>query len=203
MKHNSQQDDYDPATGLVRYARQVSSPNYDARPEKADIEALIIHAISLPPHIYGGNFVEQFFCNQLEKEAHPYFAEIAEIKVSSHFFIHRSGELVQFVPVHQRAWHAGASCCMGREAVNDFSIGIELEGCDDDTFEDAQYQTLIKLTHTLISAIPTLSAKHIYGHADIAPGRKTDPGPGFDWQIYRLALSSQDFQVASKDSESL
>ena len=203
MKQNLQQGDYDPLTGLVRYARQLSSPNFDARPDNTDIEALIIHAISLPPHQYGGNFVEHFFCNRLEIDAHPYFAEIADIRVSSHFFIRRSGELVQFVPVHQRAWHAGVSCCMGREAVNDFSIGIELEGCDDDNFEAVQYQTLIELSRTLISAIPTLAAEHIYGHADIAPGRKTDPGPGFDWQAYRTALSSQEFQLASRDSDDL
>jgi len=194
---------FDPETGFVKAARKVPSPNYDDRPEGAVIEALIIHAISLPPGQYGGVCVEQFFCNQLDREEHPYFAEIAELKVSSHFLIHRSGELVQFVPIHQRAWHAGVSCCMGREAVNDFSIGIELEGSDDDTFEDAQYQTLTELTHTLISAIPTLSAKHIYGHADIAPGRKTDPGPNFDWQAYRLALSSQEYQVASKHTNDL
>ena len=196
-------EDFDPATGLFLKARQVPSPNLDNRPEGLDIDALIIHAISLPPGQYGDGYIEQFFCNQLEKEAHPYFAEIADIKVSSHFFIHRSGELVQFVPVHQRAWHAGASCCMGREAVNDFSIGIELEGCDDDTFEEAQYLTLIELTQMLVTALPTLSTEHIYGHADIAPGRKTDPGPGFDWQFYRSALSMPSFQVASKENDAL
>ncbi len=194
---------FDPVTGLVKAARKVPSPNFDDRPEGVLIEALIIHAISLPPGQYSGAYVEQFFCNQLDREEHPYFAEIADLKVSSHFFIHRNGELVQFVPIHLRAWHAGASCCMGREAVNDFSIGIELEGSDDDTFEDAQYQTLFKLTHTLILAIPTLSAEHIYGHADIAPGRKTDPGPGFDWSAYRQALSSRGYQVASKHTGDL
>ena len=189
--------------GTLSMARQVPSPNFDERPPGVNIEALIIHAISLPPGQYGGDFVEQFFCNQLERDQHSYFAEISELKVSSHFFIHRSGELVQFVPIDKRAWHAGASCCMGREAVNDFSIGVELEGCDDDDFESAQYQTLVELTRTLISVIPTLSTEHIYGHADIAPGRKTDPGPGFDWQSYRSALSTQGFLVASKDNESL
>ena len=130
-------------------------------------------------------------------------AEISEIKVSSHFYIRRNGDLVQFVPIHKRAWHAGVSCCMGREAVNDFSIGIELEGCDDDTFEEAQYLTLIELTQMLITALPTLSTEHIFGHADIAPGRKTDPGPGFDWQFYRSALSMSGFQVASKENDAL
>jgi AmpD protein len=190
--------DYDSATGLVRSARQVISPNYDDRPEGVAIEALIIHAISLPPGKYGGLHVEKFFCNQLGIDEHPYFSEIAGIRVSAHFFISRSGELVQFVPVHKRAWHAGVSHCMGRDAVNDFSIGIELEGCDDDGFEEVQFSTLAKLSGLLIAVIPSLSTEHIYGHEDIAPGRKTDPGPGFNWQEYRLALSNQDYQMAIK-----
>ena len=179
-------------SGLVTGARQVPSPNYDARPQGVEIEALIIHAISLPPGQFGGGYIEQFFCNQLAAGLHPYFAEIAELKVSAHFLIHRSGELVQFVPVHQRAWHAGVSCCMGRESVNDFSIGIELEGCDEESFEDAQYDTLYSLTRVLIESIPTLSAENIYGHSDISPGRKTDPGPGFDWLRYRYALNNDE-----------
>ena len=194
---------FDHETGLLPVARQIISPNFDERPDGELIEALIIHAISLPPGQYGGAYVEQFFCNQLDAEEDPYFTAIADTKVSSHLLILRRGELIQFVTTHQRAWHAGLSCCMGRDAVNDFSIGIELEGCDDDTFESAQYQTLIELTRTLISAIPTLSQKHIYGHADIAPGRKTDPGPGFDWPAYRLALSSQDYQVAESENNRL
>lgn len=182
----------DTITGLVSGARQVPSPNYDTRPEGEAVEALIIHAISLPPGQFGGRYIEQFFCNQLDREAHPYFAEIAELKVSAHFLIYRSGELVQFVPVHQRAWHAGVSCCMGREAVNNFSIGIELEGCDEEPFADAQYETLEMLTRCLTEAIQTLSAENIYGHSDIAPGRKTDPGPGFDWSRYRYALKNSE-----------
>jgi len=182
----------DTVSGLVSGARQVPSPNYDARPAGVAVEALIIHAISLPPGQFGDRYIEQFFCNQLDREAHPYFEEIAELKVSAHFLITRSGELVQFVPVHQRAWHAGVSCCMGREAVNDFSIGIELEGCDEERFEDAQYATLEKLTFCLTEAIATLSAENIYGHSDIAPGRKTDPGPGFDWPRYRVALNARE-----------
>jgi len=195
--------DYDPESGLVNGARKVFSPNFDDRPQGVTIDALIIHAISLPPGEYGGKHVEEFFCNQLDSDAHPYFSEIAEIRVSSHFLINRSGELVQFVPVNKRAWHAGVSRCMGRQAVNDFSIGIELEGCDDDGFEEAQYRTLAELSGLLIAAIPSLSTKHIYGHEDIAPGRKTDPGPGFDWQNYRLALLEQDIQIAAKETESL
>ncbi len=175
--------------GAISIAKQISSPNFDDRPDGTNIEAIIIHAISLPPGKYGGAHVEHFFCNELNEDEHPYFEEIADIKVSSHFYIRRNGELVQFVPVDKRAWHAGTSICMGREAVNDFSIGIELEGCDNDAFEEAQYQTLVELTRTLISAIPTLSAQHIYGHSDISPGRKMDPGPGFDWKHYRKKLS--------------
>lgn len=203
MKQMNQDADYDPETGLVKQARQVISPNFDDRPEGMSIDALIIHAISLPPGEYGGNHIEKFFCNQLEKAGHSYFSEIADIKVSAHFFINRSGELVQFVPVHKRAWHAGVSCCMGREAVNDFSIGIELEGCDDDGFEEAQYHTLVELTHLLISSIPALSSEQIFGHEEIAPGRKTDPGPGFNWQSYRSALSAKEFQVAVKEHDEL
>lgn len=195
--------EYDSVTGLVRNARQIASPNFDERPEGEAIEAVIIHAISLPPGEYGGNHVENLFCNQLEKEGHPYFAEIAEIKVSAHFYINRSGELIQFVPVHKRAWHAGVSSCMGRQAVNDFSIGIELEGCDDDGFEEAQYRTLVALTHSLISGIPALTSEHIYGHQDIAPGRKTDPGPGFNWKAYRAALSEKEIKVATNERDGL
>ena len=197
------QVDYDPESGLVNGVRKVFSPNFDDRPQGVTIDALIIHAISLPPGEYGGKHVEKFFCNLLDSDAHPYFSEIAEIRVSSHFLINRSGELVQFVPVNKRAWHAGVSSCMGRQAVNDFSIGIELEGCDDDGFEEAQYRVLAELSGLLIAAIPSLSTKHIYGHEDIAPGRKTDPGPGFDWQNYRLALLEQDIQIAAKETESL
>jgi len=188
-KSNKPTDRVSTRKGMLSIARQVSSPNFDDRPVGMAIEALIIHAISLPPGEYGGAYVEQLFCNDLDEEASPYFAEIAESKVSSHFYIRRNGDLVQFVPIDKRAWHAGASSCIGREAVNDFSIGIELEGCDEDAFEDAQYQTLVVLTYTLISAIPTLSVEHIYGHADIAPERKTDPGPCFDWKYFRDMLS--------------
>jgi len=188
-KINESDDQIHLEKGVISIAKQIPSPNCDDRPEGMDIEVIIIHAISLPPHEYGEEYVEQFFCNQLDSSEHLYFDEISDVKVSSHFYIRRDGKLVQFVPVSKRAWHAGPSSCMGREAVNDFSIGIELEGCDDDGFEDVQYQTLIDLTQALVSGIPTLTAENIYGHADIAPDRKTDPGPGFDWQRYRLALS--------------
>ena len=181
-------DELDPVTGLIKHARQVPSPNYDERPQGMQIEALIIHAISLPPCEFGDEYIEQFFCNRLPVDEHPYFREIAELRVSSHFLIKREGELLQFVSVNNRAWHAGVSCCMGREAVNDFSVGIELEGCDDEGFEELQYRTLHELTRTLVNSIPALAIDNIYGHSDISPGRKTDPGPGFDWERYRIAL---------------
>jgi AmpD protein len=179
----------DPDTGLLHGARQVPSPNADERPPGCTIDALIIHAISLPPREYGNDFIERFFQNRLPREVHPYFEEIHDVCVSAHFLIRRNGEIVQFVPVNKRAWHAGVSVCMGREAANDFSIGIELEGCDDMGFEESQYESLETLSRALIDAIPTLSGKHVYGHSDIAPGRKTDPGPHFDWQRYRQALA--------------
>ena len=195
--------DYDPESGLVKGVRKILSPNFDDRPQGMTIDALIIHAISLPPGEYGGNHIEKFFCNQLDSDTHSYFSEIANIRVSSHFLINRSGELVQFVPVDKRAWHAGVSSCMGREAVNDFSIGIELEGRDDDGFEEVQYRVLAELSGLLIAAIQSLSTEHIYGHEDIAPGRKTDPGPGFDWKNYRLALSEQNLLVAVRETDRL
>jgi AmpD protein len=192
--------DLDPVTGLVSDSRQQPSPNFDDRPLGASIEALVIHAISLPPGQYADTYVEDFFCNQLDIRADSYFSEISGTKVSSHFYIRRNGDLVQFVPIHKRAWHAGISFCMGREAVNDFSIGVELEGCDDDSFEDAQYRTLVELSNALLSSIATLSEEHIYGHSDISPGRKTDPGPEFDWKAYRVGLSAKE-QLASKDTD--
>jgi len=179
----------DSDTGVLRGARQVPSPNFDERPAGCAIEVLIIHAISLPPGEFGGDYIERFFLSELPRGAHPFFAEIHEVKVSAHFLIYRTGEIVQFVPVNKRAWHAGVSSCLGREAVNDFSIGIELEGCDDRPFEDAQYDALENLSRALIDGVPTLSSTRIYGHCDIAPERKTDPGPLFDWQRYRQALA--------------
>jgi len=178
----------DIATGQVDGARQVPSPNHDERPAAAGIEVMVIHSISLPPGVFGGPEIEDFFQNRLDHAAHPFFAGIRDLRVSAHFLVRRDGELVQFVPVLRRAWHAGKSCCLGRDAVNDFSIGIELEGCDEQSFTEAQYITLEALTAALLAAIPALSAERVYGHADISPGRKTDPGPYFDWERYRLAL---------------
>lgn len=164
--------------GLIDTARFVASPNHDNRSAKHPIELLVIHNISLPPQCYGGPGVEQLFTNCLNPGEHPYYAEIAHLRVSSHFFIRRDGELVQFVNTEQRAWHAGVSVWNGQERCNDFSIGIELEGSDFETFTDAQYECLQQLVVVLAAAYPL---KALAGHSDIAPGRKTDPGPFFDW----------------------
>jgi AmpD protein len=175
------------ADGRVSPARQVASPNCNARPDGVAIELLVIHNISLPPRQYGGPGVEQLFTNTLDANEHPYYADIAALRVSSHFFIRRSGELVQFVPVSQRAWHAGISSWNGRTGCNDFSIGVELEGCDFEPFTDAQYTMLIALTCLLQRQLPL---RGIAGHEDIAPGRKTDPGRYFDWQRYNAGVES-------------
>jgi len=174
----------DTASGLIHGASYVASPNCDARPDGAPIDILVIHSISLPPGRFGGRGIEQLFCNTLNPDEHPYYCEIQNLKVSTHVLIRRNGQIVQFVPLHRRAWHAGLSYCEGRSRINDFSIGIELEGADDLPFEEAQYQSLTKLTHVLRQAYPAITTDRIYGHCDIAPGRKTDPGPTFDWKRY-------------------
>lgn len=179
----------DLTSGLVEPARFVSSPNCDARPPGAHPEVLIIHAISLPPGEYGGPGIEQLFCNLLDPAGHPYYAQISELQVSAHLLVRRDGELVQFVPLHLRAWHAGQSQCEGRPRVNDFSIGVELEGYDDAPFEDVQYRVLTDLTRILLRTYPAITPARIYGHRDVAPERKTDPGPHFDWARYRASLS--------------
>lgn len=166
------------SNGICSKAKFIASPNIDARPNPDDISLIVIHNISLPPNQYGRNGVIELFTNQLNPDEHPYYAEIAHLKVSSHFFIRRDGELIQFASCNDRAWHAGASNWQGRERCNDFSIGIELEGSDFEAFEPMQYETL----ETLISSIKArYPIKAITGHSDIAPGRKTDPGPYFNW----------------------
>jgi AmpD protein len=169
----------------------VPSPNCDARPDGASIELLVVHSISLPPGQFAGDGVVEFFTNRLNPSAHPYYREIAGLQVSSHFFIRRGGELIQFVACCERAWHAGQSEWNGRSRCNDFSIGVELEGADDMPFTDAQYESLARLTHALKAAYPIAEC---VGHADIArpPGRKTDPGPHFDWARFRALLESGD-----------
>jgi len=174
----------DATSGLIQGASYVASPNCDARPEGAPIDILVIHSISLPPGIFGGRGIEQLFCNTLNPDDHPYYREIQNLKVSTHVLIRRNGQLVQFVSLHRRAWHAGLSYCEGRSRINDFSVGVELEGADDLPFEDAQYESLTKLTRALRQTYPAITPERIYGHCDIAPGRKTDPGPTFDWKRY-------------------
>jgi len=175
------------AEGYLASARYIASPNRDERPDQNDISLLVIHAISLPPEEFSGTGVIELFTNQLNPHAHPYYQTLTELKVSSHFFIRRDGEIIQFVPCFLRAWHAGASSWQGRACCNDFSIGIELEGSDSQPFEPQQYIRLIKLTQALQATYPI---RDIAGHADIAPQRKTDPGPHFDWQGYREALGT-------------
>ena len=164
--------------GLAEGVRYVASPNCDARPVDAHIELIVVHNISLPPGEFGGPGVSDLFLNRVRPDAHPYYAGIAHLRVSAHFLIRRDGELVQFVPCVQRAWHAGVSNWRGRERCNDFSVGIELEGADDIAFEDAQYERLRDVIAALRTRYPIAD---VTGHADIAPGRKTDPGPAFDW----------------------
>jgi N-acetyl-anhydromuramoyl-L-alanine amidase len=166
--------------------RIASSPNCDDRPAGVEVTLILLHSISLPPGEYGGDAIERFFANRLDAAAHPYFQEIAALKVSSHYLIRRDGEVVQFVAPQKRAWHAGASSWRGRERCNDFSIGIELEGTDDSAFEAAQYQSLIDLIESLKKQYPL---RDIAAHSDVAPGRKTDPGARFDWARLLAALS--------------
>lgn len=172
----------DPATGLLGGARQVPSPNCDARPPATVIDLVIVHGISLPPGEFGGPWIERLFTNRLDAAAHPAFAEITSLRVSSHLLIGRDGTVVQYVPFQMRAWHAGASSFAGRERCNDFSIGIELEGTDDQPYEPQQYRTLAAVLQAVMAAYPHVTRERIVGHSDVAPGRKTDPGPAFDWQ---------------------
>ena len=169
-------------------ARHVSSPNFNERPAGIVPELIVVHCISLPPGQFGGAYVEQFFQNCLCAEEHPYFGEIHNMEVSSHVFIRRDGEVIQFVPFDKRAWHAGQSCYGERENCNDFSIGIELEGTDDSRYEAVQYERLKQVIETLVSYYPSLELDALVGHSDIAPGRKSDPGPFFDWEKLRKAL---------------
>ena len=178
-----------PQTGLLDVARQVNSPNFDERPENTPIDLLVIHNISLPPSQFGGPWIDNLFTNCLDPQAHPYFKEIHEMKVSAHVLIRRDGEIVQYVPFHKRAWHAGQSNYCGRDRCNNFSIGIELEGSDDKPFEQCQYEQLAVLIKTLTETYPDISTDHLVGHSDIAPARKTDPGPHFDWQKLRSLIA--------------
>jgi AmpD protein len=169
------------AGGWLSGVRRIPSPNCDARPRGMGAELLIIHNISLPPGEFGGAAIAQLFTNTLDTQAHPYYGQLAGLKVSAHFLVRRDGSIIQFVSCNRRAWHAGVSMWRGRPACNDFSIGIELEGSDHVPFEDRQYAALARLTRRLRRTYPV---RAIAGHADVAPGRKTDPGPCFDWSRY-------------------
>ena len=170
-------------------ARQVPSPNCDDRPPGYEIDLIVIHGISLPPGEYGGPEIDRLFTNSLDVDAHPYFSEIAHLKVSSHLLIRREGEVVQYVPFRKRAWHAGESNFEGRSACNDFSIGVELEGQDDEAYTTSQYACLADVIDALVKFFPGVSAQRLVGHCDIAPQRKTDPGPAFDWHLLQQKLA--------------
>jgi AmpD protein len=174
----------DKQTGLLQNVTYIASPNCDYFPDNVNIDLLVIHSISLPPDEFDGDGVQALFTNSLDPTEHSYYQQILNLRVSAHFFVRRDGSILQFVPVNRRAWHAGASEFQGRSACNDFSLGIELEGCDTQPFTEQQYQQLAKLTRAIIEFYPSITAKHIVGHSDIAPGRKSDPGPHFDWNKY-------------------
>lgn len=169
-------------------AEAIPSPNCNERPVPQDISLLVIHNISLPPGQYGGPHINELFTNQLRPEGHPYFAEVCGMEVSSHLLIRRDGSVIQYVPFDKRAWHAGDSCFEDTTNCNDFSIGIELEGVDDQPYEAIQYESLAAVTRSLMHTYPELSKQRIVGHSDIAPERKTDPGPAFDWDKYLKLL---------------
>ena len=178
------------ADGWLAGAEQRPSPNQDARPPDTAIDLLVIHNISLPPGEFGGDWIDALFLNRLDPNAHPYFAPIASVRVSAHLLIRRDGRLIQYVACERRAWHAGVSSFQGRERCNDYSIGIELEGTDETPFTEAQYARLVACTHQIRRHYPAITDARIVGHADIAPGRKTDPGPAFDWLRYRRAIGA-------------
>jgi AmpD protein len=180
----------DSRTGLLEGARQVPSPNHDDRPPGTVVDSVIIHCISLPPDNFGGPWIDALFTNTLDPDAHPYFAELAGLEVSSHLLIRRTGEIIQYVPFHFRAWHAGQSSFQGRTRCNDFSIGIELEGADTIPYEAVQYLRLARTIIAIRQAYQTITSNRIVGHSDIAPGRKTDPGPAFDWRRLRRLLKT-------------
>jgi AmpD protein len=175
-----------PKTHKLNDIRFISSPNFNERPQNEQIDLIVIHSISLPPAQFGNNFIEQFFTNQLDLNQHPYFMEnLKDLKVSAHVVIDRDGKITQYVPFDKRAWHAGQSSFNGRLNCNDFSIGIELEGFDTVPYTEEQYAALAQLINALMRAYPHMTPERIVGHSDIAPGRKTDPGPFFDWQYFR------------------
>lgn len=175
-------------TGILQSAIFKQSPHHDQRPPDAEVDMIVVHGISLPPGKFGGDAIEQFFCGDLDMTSHPYFDQIKSLRVSSHLLIKRTGDLVQFVPFHKRAWHAGESSFAGKTKCNDFSIGIELEGTDDQPYEESQYQSLAAVIRSLMRVFPKITPERVVGHSDIAPGRKTDPGLAFDWDYLRGML---------------
>jgi len=181
----------DVATGLLAGARQVLSPHFDARPPHTVPALIVVHGISLPPDEFGGPSIDQLFTGTLDWDAHPYFKQIEGLRASAHLVIRRDGAVSQYVPFGARAWHAGASSYLGRSHCNDFSIGIELEGADTTPYTAAQYDALTQVLVALLAAYPSLSSEHITGHSDIAPGRKTDPGPAFEWPRLRAQLAAR------------
>jgi N-acetyl-anhydromuramoyl-L-alanine amidase len=180
----------EPATGLLAGVRQVLSPHCDARPRGVAPELIVVHGISLPAGEFGGPWIDHLFAGDLPPEAHPSFRDTAGLRVSAHAVIRRDGSITQYVPFGMRAWHAGQSQYLGRSGCNDFSVGLELEGADSIPYTDAQYDSLAALIEALLAAYPTLAAQRITGHSDIAPGRKTDPGPAFDWERCRGMLAA-------------
>jgi N-acetyl-anhydromuramoyl-L-alanine amidase len=180
----------DVESGLMRGARQIASPNRDLRPPGVEADLIVVHGISLPPGEYGGAWIDRLFTNTLPAEAHPYFAEVCSLRVSSHLVVGRDGAVTQYVKFTERAWHAGKSIYQGREACNDFSVGIELEGTDTTPYEAAQYHALAEVVAALCTAYPRLSPDRLAGHNDISPGRKTDPGPAFDWPRARRLIAA-------------
>ncbi|MGX1203038.1 1,6-anhydro-N-acetylmuramyl-L-alanine amidase AmpD [Marinobacter sp. MBR-105] len=180
------------SSGRFPGVRWCPSPNFGPRPDGSSISLLVVHNISLPPEQFGGPHIENFFCNCLDTAAHPYFETIAELKVSAHALIRRDGSVIQFVSCLDRAWHAGRSSFQGKEECNDYSIGIELEGADDVPYTDDQYRALARLARLAMTAWPEITPGRIAGHSDIAPGRKTDPGPAFEWSRFRALLSNEE-----------
>jgi AmpD protein len=180
----------DPESGLLSAARQIASPNHDARPAGVVADLIVVHGISLPPDEFGGPWIDRLFTNTLPLDAHPYFAEIGLTRVSAHLLLARDGAVTQFVNFNERAWHAGKSSYESREACNDFSVGIELEGTDTLPYQPEQYTALAEVVAALCAAYPRLSPDRLVGHSDIAPGRKTDPGPAFDWTLARRLIAA-------------
>jgi N-acetyl-anhydromuramoyl-L-alanine amidase len=179
----------DQSSGLLRGVVQAASPNHDARPAGVEADLIVVHGISMPPGEFGGPWIDRLFTNSLPPDVHPYFAEVGAVRVSAHVLIKRDGGITQYVKFTDRAWHAGASSFEGRTACNDFSIGIELEGTDTVPYAALQYGALSEVVAALCAAYPRLSFQRLVGHSDIAPGRKTDPGPAFDWAYARALIA--------------